>query len=175
MDFSGCSGVALDDLLVRDDVDTFVLISDPGASLPDSFSRFSAPEVEALPMPPISRDVPGVLGVFAEDPKDANAPEPSPNAEDAPFGVGEEIFVVVSGEIPLNGFGLPLPALSLPNRFADGYARGESVLLRSLPLLFVLDVDRESLLVLLDSPSIGNKQESLSHTWIAVARGYCCP
>lgn len=177
VDFSGCSGAVFDDLLARDDVEAFGLISAPEASFPDSFSRFSAPEVEVFPKPPISRDVPGVLGVLAEEPKDAKAPEPSPNAEDAPFGVGEEIFVVLSGDIPLNGFDLPLPAVSLPKRFADGYARGASVLFRSL-LLFELDVDRESLLELLDSLLMGTIRESLPHTSSDVARGcyYCwCP
>jgi hypothetical protein len=144
----------MDDLLVNDDVETFVLISAPGASFPNSFSRFSAPADEALPKPAISRDAPGVLGVFAEEPKEANAPDPSPNAEDAPFDVGEEMFAVVSGDIPLKGFDLPVLPLSPPNRFADGYARVVSVLLRSLLLLFELEEDRESLLELLNSRSI---------------------
>lgn len=161
MDFSGCSGVAFDDLLARDDVEAFVLISAPEASFPDSFSRFSAPEIEAFPELPVSRDVPGVLGVFTEDPKEANAPEPSPNAEDAPFGVGEEMFVVVRGDIPLNGLDLLLPAVSPPKRFADGYARVVSVLLRSL-LLFEFDVDRESLLGLFDFSVNGNKTGELA-------------
>ena len=61
--------------------------------------------------------MPGVLGVLAEDPKDANAPDPSPKAEDAPV-VGEATVVVVKGEIPLKGFDLPLVEPSPPNRFA---------------------------------------------------------
>lgn len=158
MDFSGCSGAVFDDLLARDDVEAFVLISAPEASFPASFSRFSAPEVEAFPKLPASREVPGVLGVLTEDPKEANAPEPRPNAEDAPFGVGEEMFVVLRGDIPLNGLVLPPPAVSLPKRFTVGYARAVSVLLRSL-LLAEFEVDRESLLELLVSLSRGNTAE----------------
>lgn len=165
MDFSGCSGAAFDVLLARDDVETLVLISAPEASFPDSFSRFSAAVVEAFPKLPVSRDVPGVLGVFTEDPKEAKAPEPSPNAEDAPFGVGEEIFVVLRGDIPLNGLGLPLPAVSLPKRFTDGYGRGASVLLRSL-LLAELDVDKESLLELLGSLSTGTEGRGALATYM---------
>ena len=169
VDFNGCSGTGFDNLLARDDVEAFVLISTPAASFPDSFSRFSAPTVEAFPKLPASKDVPGVLGVLTEDPKEAKAPEPSPNAEDAPFGVGEEIFVVLRGDIPLNGLGLPLEAVSLPKRFTDGYARAASVLLRSL-LLVEFDVDKESLLGLLILLSAGTKWESLPHTWSDVAR-----
>lgn len=84
---------------------------------------------------------------MAEDPKDANAPDPSPKAEEAPF-VGEETFVADKGEIPLNGLALPLVALSPPKRFADGYARERSDLLLSLVVLIELEVDRESLLEL---------------------------
>ena len=61
--------------------------------------------------------MPGVLGVFAEDPKDAKAPEPSPKAEEAPV-VGEETLVVVKGDMPFNRFALPPPLPSPPNRFA---------------------------------------------------------
>lgn len=151
----------MDDLLAKDEVEAFVLISAPGASFPNSFSRFSAPN-DVLPKTPLSTDAPGVLGVFAEDPKDANAPEPSPNAEDAPFGVGEETLVVLSGEVPLNGFDLPPLALSPPNRFPDGNARGNSILLRSLLLLFELGVDRESLLELLNSLLVGYNKGQLA-------------
>ena len=175
MDFSGCSGAGFDDRLARDEVETFVLMSAPVASFPNSFSRFSAPVFEAFPKPPVSRDVPGVLGVLMEDPKDAKAPEPSPKAEDAPFGVGEEIFVVLRGGIPLNGLGLPLPGVSLPKRFTDEYARDASVLLTSL-LLVEFDVDKESLLELLRSLLTGTLWGSLPHTGSDVARGcYCCP
>jgi hypothetical protein len=173
--FNGWSDAVLDDLLAKDEVEAFVLISTPGASLTNSLSRLSAPEDDVLPKTPLSTDAPGVLGVFAEDPKDANAPEPNPNAEDAPFGVGEEILVVLSGDIPLNGFDLPPLALSPPNRFPDGNARGNSILLRSLLLLIELEVDRESLLELLDSLSMGIRKDGLPPTATDVARGYCCP
>ncbi len=64
-----------------------------------------------------SSDVPGVFGVFPEDPKDAKAPEPRPNADDAPL-VGEATLVVVNGAMPLKGLDLLLKDPSPPNRFA---------------------------------------------------------
>lgn len=137
----------LDDLLANEHIDGFGLISAPVISFPDSFSRFSPAAKVLFVLLPKSSDAPGVLGVLAEDPKDANAPDPSPKAEDAPF-VGEATFVVVKGEMPLNGFGLPLEELSPPNLLADEYARGGSGLLTSLPLLLEVDVDEETLLEL---------------------------
>lgn len=53
--------------------------------------------------------------------------------------------VVVSGEMPL---AFPPIAPSPPNLFAAEYVRTDSGFGLSLPLLLVLDVDKESLLVL---------------------------
>lgn len=115
MDLRECSKVVVDDLLFKDDVEGFVLKSDPALSL--SFSRFSLAAFEGVELPK-SRDVPGVLGVFAEDPKDAKAPDPRPKADEAPL-VGEAAFVVVKGAMPLNGLDLLLKDPSLPpKRFA---------------------------------------------------------
>ena len=139
----------LDDLLFKDDTEALGLISAPVCSFTLSFSRFS-PGVDGVPR---SMEVPGVLGVLAEDPKDANAPDPSPNAEDAPV-VGEATAVVLKGEIPLKGLDLPLAEPSPPNRFAAEYGRGESLLLLSLLLPFELEVDRESLLELFNPQSV---------------------
>ena len=108
---SECSDEAPDDLLVRDDDDPLALMSPSFAS--SLFCLSAAVGVEL----PKSRDVPGVRGVFPEDPKDANAPEPSPKAEDAPL-VGEVIADVVSGAMPLNGLLLLLNEPSPPKRFA---------------------------------------------------------
>ena len=63
-----------------------------------AFSFFSpgvdgAPVVTALK----SKAVPGVLGVLVADPKDANAPDPRPKADD-PTVVGEARPVPVIGE-----------------------------------------------------------------------------
>lgn len=55
------------------------------------------------------------------EPKEAKAPEPRPNADDAPV-VGVLVLVVLRGSMLLKGFGLPLPALSGPKRFAEGKA-----------------------------------------------------
>jgi len=55
------------------------------------------------------------------------------------------MLVVVSGEMPL---ALAPAAPSPPNLFAAENVRTESGLGVSLPLLLVLDVDKESLLVL---------------------------
>ena len=103
----------LEDLVVKDEADAFVLTSTPVLSC-SRLSLFVAAGVLELAK---SNDVPGVLGVFAVDPKDAKAPEPSPKAEEAPT-VGDEIFVVVKGGMPFIVFALP-PALPSPaNRFA---------------------------------------------------------
>jgi hypothetical protein len=55
-----------------------------------------------------SKAVPGVFGVFVEDPNEAKAPDPRPNAEeaDAP-DVGDAIPEVLRGEIALKGFREP--------------------------------------------------------------------
>lgn len=115
MDFKECSKAVVDVLLFKDNVDGFDLTADPALSF--SFSSFSLAAVEGVELPN-SRDVPGVLGVFAEDPKDAKAPDPRPKAEEAPL-VGEAVLVVVKGAIPLNGLGLLLKDPSPPpKRFA---------------------------------------------------------
>lgn len=69
------------------------------------------------PCLPQSKAVPGVFGVLLVLPKLANAPLPSPNAEEAPELVGEaiEVFEIVLAE--LNGLVL---LLRLPNLLADG-------------------------------------------------------
>ena len=91
-----------------------------------------------------SKAVPGVFGVFVAEPKDANAPEPRPNADEPPV-VGEVTPPGVSGETPLNGF-LPPCDESAPNRFAVEKVRcGCSAF--SL-CCSECDMDSESLLVL---------------------------
>lgn len=88
-----------------------------------------------------SKAVPGVLGVLFADPNEANAPEPSPNA-DEPAVVGEASPVLVNGEIALKGFLPPCDEVSPPRRFEAEYVRvGGSG-------LSPWDMDRESLLVL---------------------------
>lgn len=56
-----------------------------------------------------SKAAPAVLGVFAEDPKAAKAPEPSPKADDAP---GDAVLAVFIGGKPL-----PLPAVASPEAY----------------------------------------------------------
>lgn len=116
MDLRGCSEDVLDGLSAKDAEDAFGLISVPPFSFALSFSRFSPVAVADVPLLK-SSDVLGVLGVLAEDPKDAKAPEPSPKAEEAP-DVGDAAFVVVKGAIPLNGLDLLLKDPSPPKRFA---------------------------------------------------------
>ena len=106
-------------VLVRDDVEVWgAMFLSAGFEL----SRFSA-VVGVLALLLKSRAFPGVRGVlFADEPKEAKAPEPRPNAEDAPV-VGVLLLVVLRGSILLKGFGLPVPALSGPMRLAEGKAR----------------------------------------------------
>ena len=93
-----------------------------------SFSFFSVLLAKSKPPPP-----PGVLGVFPEDPNDAKAPEPSPNAEDA-LAEGE---FVVNGDIAFSGFDFPA---SLPKRRVEKL-RGESDLPPSLPSVLLTESD----------------------------------
>lgn len=124
------------------------MISAPELSFALSFSRFS-PVVDGIEVGlPRSREAPGVLGVLAEDPNDANAPDPNPNAEDAPL-VGEATLDGVKGEMPLKGLVLLLAEPSPPKRFVDEYGREESDLALSLLVVFEVDVESESLLELL--------------------------
>ena len=88
----------------------------------------------------------GVLGVFVEDPNEAKAPDPRPNAEEAPT-VGEVTLVAVAGEVVLKGLDLPWEDVSPPKRRLEGNARGESCFAVSL-LLFEAEVDKDSLLEL---------------------------
>lgn len=62
-----------------------------------------------------SKAVPGVLGVFVAEPKEAKAPEPRPKAPEAPV-VGEEIPLVFKGVTALNGLLRPCEDV-LPKRF----------------------------------------------------------
>ena len=66
----------------------------------DSVAAIEAP-LEAFPQ---SNAEPGVLGVLVADPKEANAPEPRPKAEDFP-GVAEAF--VFTGVMPLDTDGRP--------------------------------------------------------------------
>ena len=133
----------VEDPLVNEDIEALALTS----VLSPSFSRFSLLVAVGVLEMPKSRDVPGVLGVFVVDPKDAKAPEPRPKAEDAPV-VGVDAPVVVKGEIPFNGFALSPALPSVPKRFVAEYVRDESGLALSLALLFEFAVDKESLLEL---------------------------
>lgn len=116
MDFRGWSEDVLDGLPLNDAEDAFGLRSAPPFSFALSFCRFSPVAFAEVPLLK-SSDVPGVLGVLAEDPKEAKAPEPSPKAEEAP-DVGDATLVVVKGAIPLNGLVLLLKEPSPPKRFA---------------------------------------------------------
>jgi hypothetical protein len=112
--FKGCSDEELIvELLKDDDEALLVILVDP------SFSRFSPGGDVDVPGPAVlakSRTFPGDLGVFAEEPNEANAPDPSPNAEEAPEVVGEETPVVVKGATALKGLCFPCEELSPPNR-----------------------------------------------------------
>ena len=96
----GWSDEVLEFLLARDDDDSLGLIPTPLGSFV-VFSPLVACEL------PKSKADPGILGVFAEEPKDAKTPDPSPKAELAPL-VGEVTLLVERGAIPLRGFVLLL-------------------------------------------------------------------
>ena len=71
------------------------------------FSRFSSGvggrDPAPKPLAEKSNAVPGVFGVLVAEPKLANAPDPRPNADDAP-AVGDAMLEVLSGAMLLKGF-----------------------------------------------------------------------
>lgn len=93
-----------------------------------------------------SNAVPGVLGVFVDDPNEAKAPDPRPNAEEPP-AVGEARAPGVNGELTaLKGFLPPCDDVSPPKRLVAGAVRWEW---SDFSLCWSdWDMDRESLLVL---------------------------
>lgn len=118
MDFRECSDVDPEDLLSREDVDgLFLILVSVESFRMNSLSLFSAAGDSDAKELPKSSDVAGVFGVFAEDPKDANAPDPSPKAEEAPEE-GEAMLAVDKGAIELDGLDLPLDEPSPPKRLA---------------------------------------------------------
>ena len=119
-----------------------------------------------------SKAVPGVLGVLAAEPKDANAPEPRPNAVEAP-AVGEASPPGGMGDMALNGLRPPWDE-SPPGRLEAEKGRwGASDL---SPWDSECDMDRESLLVLLNAVSPGMEKAGGrgGHTWSAGSRGCPC-
>lgn len=114
------------------------------------FSGGVAVEVADIAADLKSNAVPGVFGVFVAEPKDANAPDPRPNADEPPV-VGDASPPGVRGEIALKGF-LPPCDESPPYRFVAEKVRcGASGL---SPWASECDIDRESLLVLLGAISL---------------------
>lgn len=92
---------------------------------------------------PKSNAVPGVFGVLEADPKEAKAPVPKPNADEAPE-VGEEMLLVVKGEMLLKGLRPPCELSAPPKRLDPENMREEGL----GSLLSFSDVARESLLEL---------------------------
>ena len=118
-----------------------------------------------------SKAVPGVFGVLLTDPKDAKAPEPSPNAEEPPV-VGEARAPGVNGEMVLNGLRPPCDDVA-PKPFAvaeNVRAGGWSFWVSDC------EVERESLLVL--GAVSGGAQDARGpkgrRTWSGASRGSLC-
>jgi hypothetical protein len=117
-----------------------------------------------------SKAPPGVFGVLAADPNEANAPEPRPKAEE-PDVVGEASPLFVNGDMALKGFLPPCDELSPPRRFEAGNVRGGG------SDLSLWDMDNESLLVLRELLVIKHKMAGFwgLQTWSAESigcRGY---
>jgi hypothetical protein len=113
-----------------------VSLSEDAVSDPPVLSCFFS-----VPVRPKSKADPGVFGVLFALPKLANAPEPSPNADEAPVLVGEATAEVV--KFAENGLPLPLPPMLL-NLLAEGVGRSEDG-----SAVEVLFIDKLSLLLLL--------------------------
>ncbi len=121
-----------------------------------SFADFSADGVFAAPTlaaKEASNGLPVDLGVLAE-PKDANAPEPRPNALDAP-AVGEA-RLPPGVVIELKGFVFPCDELSPPNRLGNDALRPAE----GSPWPLELGVERESLPELLLFPTLAAARSS---------------
>ena len=82
-----------------------------------------------------------------EEPNEAKAPEPSPNADEPPT-VGDATAPLPPDVKELKGLDLPCEEVSPPNRLVEPNVRGESVLKPSLELLLECEVVRVSLLEL---------------------------
>lgn len=146
----GCSVLAPDALLFNDVAEGVVFMSwlpEPGTA---SFS-LSFPGPAKLVA---SIAVPGVFGVFAEEPKDANAPDPKPKAEEAP-AVGEATLEVVKGVMPLREV-LP-DGLSPPYRLVAEKLREPS----GLPLSLVVEEVARGVLLELRVMSISRSSKSV--------------
>lgn len=90
-----------------------------------------------------SNALPGVFGVLLADPKDAKAPEPSPNAEEPPV-VGDASAPGVNGEMALKGLRPPCDDVA-----AKPFAVAENVRVGGWSFWWSdCEVVRESLLVL---------------------------
>lgn len=137
---SECDECEFEDLLsARDAFDFFNVRL---RTEPESFEFLSALGFPAPAILPKSKAFPGDFGVFAE-PKEAKAPEPRPNALEAPM-VGEA-RAPVEGEMELKGFGFAWEGVSPPWRFSPEKLRDVSAL---FPVGF--DVLRDSLLELFE-------------------------
>lgn len=133
VDLMGCSFGAGLFILFREEDELFDL------TLPAPLGSWS-PWASLLSFDGFRSKPPGVLGVFADDPKDANAPEPRPKADDAPTE-GEETLGEM-GAIALKGLERPRE----PSKRLEAWLRGESDLVLVLSLGSDPGVDRESLL-----------------------------
>lgn len=120
-----------------------VLVTDVLEAAPVSSLRaFAVVEILSSPSPPFfsflspgvpddsrallkSNAVPGVFGVFVDEPNDANAPEPRPKA-DEPVEFGDWIPEVLRGAMALKGlFRLPWEEESPPKRLELEKVRDE--------------------------------------------------
>ena len=119
---------------MREDAEVRGSIFVPLYSLDCCFSCLSPTADVGVPK---SKAVPGVFGVLADKPKEANAPDPSPKADDAPVE-GDVTLVVARGVMPLRGLVL---LLNESKRLAGWYVLDPPFLLSSLGPPLVLEMD----------------------------------
>lgn len=111
VDLRGCS-LSVEAVVLSDDAEPFAFtVSVPVPST--SCVSFFSPELFEEPRSNVPPE--GVFGVLAEDPNDANAPDPRPNADEA-FIDGDDA-PAERGDIALKGLDRPWE-LSGPKRFA---------------------------------------------------------
>lgn len=140
---AGSVDCAADERMLAMDFRDIVLFSSFSGSL-FSFGVGGTEGLEAATLLK-SKAVPGVFGVFAEEPKEAKAPEPNPKAEEPPV-VGDEIPLVARGATELKGLFRPCDEV-LPKRLGFEKSRDECP---SLPSCFSdLSMDNDSFPMLL--------------------------
>ncbi len=114
VDFIGCAGPVVPDAETEEDEEDVLL----------TLLLTFAP---SFPVLSFASEAPKVLAALLELPKDANAPDPRPKADDAPV-VGDVMPAPMGLDIELKGLVRFFEGVSFPSFFPAPKPRGESTL-----------------------------------------------